>query len=240
MYIKITVTRFVSIRTCLIYFIYLPYLLFILYPLDLLLSKPGTNWEWWHRALLPGNLPAAAAAAKLLQSCPTLCDPTDGLLPGPSVPGILQARTLEWVAISFSNARNWKVKVKSLSRVRLLATPQTAAYQLRRPWDFPGKSTGVGCHCWMMLNHKYYHTRASLVSQTVNNLPVMQETWVRYLGWEDPLEEAMATLWYSCLENAHGERSLAGYSPWGRKESFTTEWLSTAQHSVRRTKIPEK
>ena len=47
---------------------------------------------------------AAAAAAKSLQSCPTLCDPTDGLLPGCSVPGILQARTLEWVAISFSNA----------------------------------------------------------------------------------------------------------------------------------------
>ena len=71
----------------------------------------------------------AAAAAKLLQSCPTLCDPIDGLRPGFSVPGILQARTLEWAAISFSNAWKWKVKVKSLSRVRLLATPWTAAYQ---------------------------------------------------------------------------------------------------------------
>ena len=65
---------------------------------------------------------AAAAAAKSIQSCPTLCDPTEGTAPGSTVPAILQARTLEWVAISFSNAWKWKVKVKSLSRVRLLAT----------------------------------------------------------------------------------------------------------------------
>ena len=62
------------------------------------------------------------AAAKLLQSCPTLCDPTDGSPPGSPVPGIPQARTLEWVAISFSNVWKWKVKVKSLSHVWLLAT----------------------------------------------------------------------------------------------------------------------
>ena len=61
--------------------------------------------------------------------CPTLCDPRDGSPPGSPVLGILQARTLEWVAISFSNAWKWKVKVKSLSRVRLLATPWIAAYQ---------------------------------------------------------------------------------------------------------------
>ena len=72
---------------------------------------------------------AAAAAAKSLQSCPTLCDPIDGSPPGSPVPGILQARTLEWLAISFSNAWKWKVKGKSLSRVRLLVTPWTAAYQ---------------------------------------------------------------------------------------------------------------
>ena len=70
-----------------------------------------------------------AAAAKPLQSCPTLCDPRDGSPPGSPVPGILQARTLEWVAISFSSAWKWNVKVKSLSPVRLLATPWTAAYQ---------------------------------------------------------------------------------------------------------------
>ena len=69
------------------------------------------------------------AAAKSLQSCPTLCDPIDSSPPGSAIPGILQARTLEWVAISFSIAWKWKVKVKSLSRIRLLATPWTAAYQ---------------------------------------------------------------------------------------------------------------
>ena len=64
-----------------------------------------------------------------LQSCPTLCHPIDGSPPGSPVPGILQARTLEWVAISFFNAGKWIVKVKLLSHVRLLATPWTAAYQ---------------------------------------------------------------------------------------------------------------
>ena len=70
-----------------------------------------------------------AAAAESRQSCPTLCDPIDGNPPGSPLPGILQARTLEWVATSFSNAWKWKVKVKSLSRVQLLATPWTAAHQ---------------------------------------------------------------------------------------------------------------
>ena len=142
----------------------------------------------------PVEIVAAATAAKSLQSCPTLCDPIDSSPPGFPVLGILQARTLEWVAISFCNAWKWKVKVKSLSRVWLVATPRTAAYQappsmgfsrqehwsglpfpspmqenekwmwsrsvvsdslrphglqstrLLRPWDFIGKSTGVGCH----------------------------------------------------------------------------------------------
>ena len=65
---------------------------------------------------------AVAAAAKSLQSCPTLCDPIDSSPLGSPVPGILQARTLEWVAISFSNAWKWEVKVKSLSGIQLLAT----------------------------------------------------------------------------------------------------------------------
>ena len=80
---------------------------------------------WWLRWLK--NLPTAA---KSLQSCPTLYHPIDGSPPGSPIPGILQARTLEWVAISFSNAWNWKVKVNLLSCVRLFATPWTAAHQL--------------------------------------------------------------------------------------------------------------
>ena len=80
-------------------------------------------------SLSRGNIWAAATAAKLLQSCLTLCNPIDSRPPGSPIPGILQARTLEWVAISFSNAWKWNVKVKSLSHVRLFATPWTAAYQ---------------------------------------------------------------------------------------------------------------
>ena len=75
------------------------------------------------------NMLSAAATAKSLQSCPTLRDPIDGSPPGSTIPGILQPRTLEWVAIFFSNAWKWKVKVKSLSHIQLLATPWTAAYQ---------------------------------------------------------------------------------------------------------------
>ena len=84
--------------------------------------------SWLH--LSQGNAAAAAAAAATsLQLCPTLCDPIDASPPGSPIPGILHARILEWVAISFSNAWKWKVKVKSLSRAWLLATPWTGAYQ---------------------------------------------------------------------------------------------------------------
>ena len=86
-----------------------------------------------------------------LQSCPTLCDPIDGSPPGSPIPGILQARTLEWVAISFSRAWKGKVKAKSLSRVRLLATPWTAAYQAPLSMGFSRQDTGVGCHCLLRI-----------------------------------------------------------------------------------------
>jgi len=95
------------------------------------------------------------AAAKSLQSCPTLCNPIDGSPPGSPMSGILQARTLEWVAISFSNAWKWKVKVKLLSCVRLLVTPWTTAHQAPPSIDFPGKSTGVVCHCLL----RYWYVR---------------------------------------------------------------------------------
>ena len=95
-------------------------------------QRVGHDWvtekQYSWRVLFVLAIPAAAAA-KSLQSCPALCDPIDGSPPGSPVPGILQARTLEWVAISFSNAWKWKMKVKSLSCFWLLATPWTAAYQ---------------------------------------------------------------------------------------------------------------
>jgi len=101
-------------------------------------------------------------AAKSLQSCPTLCDPIDGSPPGPAVPGILQARTLEWVAISSSNAWKWKVKVKSLSLVRLLATPWTAAYQAPLSMGFSRQEYWSGCHCLLPYNlnesQRHYYT----------------------------------------------------------------------------------
>ena len=120
--------------------------------------------------------------AKSLQSCPTLCDPIDGSPPGSPIPGILQARALEWVAISFSNAWKWKVKVKSFSRVWLLATPWTAAYQAPPSMS---KSTGVGCQitllrynwykmCCIYLNHTVWYiltyvcTHKTITIQIVN------------------------------------------------------------------------
>ena len=94
-----------------------------------------------HVQCLTQCLRPAAAAAKSLQSCLTLCSPMDGIPPGSPVPGILQARTLEWVAISFSNAWKWKVNVKSLSRVQLLATPWTAAHQAPLSMGFSRQET---------------------------------------------------------------------------------------------------
>ena len=89
----------------------------------------------------------ATATAKSLQSCPTLCDPIDGSPPGSPIPGILQARTLEWVAISSSNAWKWKVKVKMLSRVWLLATPWTAAHQAPPSMGFSRQECWSGVWC---------------------------------------------------------------------------------------------
>ena len=100
-----------------------------------------TCWNWKS---------SAAAAAKWLQSCLTLCDPIDGSPWGSSVPGILQARTLEWVVISFSSAWKWKVKVKSLSRVQLFTTPWTAAHQAPPSMGFSRQE------CYVLVNYISY------------------------------------------------------------------------------------
>ena len=110
-------------------------------PCGYLMRKSVFEGRPWVKTL---NVAATAAAAKSLQSCPTLCEPRDSSPPGSPVPGILQARTLEWLAISFSNAWKWKVKGKSLrlstwklySHVQLLVTPWTAVYQAPRSMGF--------------------------------------------------------------------------------------------------------
>ena len=101
-----------------------------------ILNEALTTFFTFHLCFFQGiasqsllGLRSTVAAAKSLQSCPILCDPTDGSPPGSPVPGILQARTREWLAISFSNAWKWKVKVKSFSRVRPSSTPWTSAFQ---------------------------------------------------------------------------------------------------------------
>ena len=113
-----------------------------------------------------------AAAAKSLQLCLTLCDPIDGSPPGSPVPGILQARTLEWVAISFSNAWKWKVKVKLLSRVRPLVTPWTAAYQAPPSMGFsrqeywsgvPLPSPEIKCLKHLKYSHKYANVKQTKI-----------------------------------------------------------------------------
>ena len=116
-------------------------------------SRLTTIREVWRESEEPWFL-TAAAAAKSLQSCPTLWDPIDGSPLGCPIPGSLQARTLEWVAISFSSAWKWKVKGKSLGHVRLLATPWTAAYQAPPSMGFSRQEYWSGvpllssCYCF--------------------------------------------------------------------------------------------
>ena len=123
-------------------------ILIMLYIISLILIYLKTEvCAFWRPSFnSPSPPPLTSAAAKSLQSCLTLCNPIDGSPPGSPVPGILQARTLEWVAISFSNAWKWKVKGKSLSRVRLFAAPWTAAYQAPPSMGFSRQEYWSGCH----------------------------------------------------------------------------------------------
>ena len=121
---------------------------------------------------------AASAAAKSLQLCPILCDPRDDSLPGSPVPGILQARTQEWVAISFSNAWKWKVKVKSLSRVWLVEIPWTAAYRASPSMGF---------------SMQEYQSGLPLPS------PILRATYYYYI-FTDEVTEAYESLFTWCKE----------------------------------------
>ena len=127
-----------------------------------------------------------AAAAKSLQSCPTLCDPIDGSSPGSPVPGILQARTLEWVAISFSKAWKWKVKVKSFSRIRLLATSWTAAYQAPPSMGFSRQEYWSGLPLpspIYVLEYDIYHSQSIFVETKLYQEKAMA-THSNTLAWK--------------------------------------------------------
>ena len=126
---------------------------------------------------------AAAAAAKPLQSCPTLCDPIDDSPPGSPVPRILQARTLEWVAISFSNAWKWKVKMKSLSRVQLLVTPWTTAHQAPPSMGFSRQEYWSGVHCLLRLPAWFFYKSKTVYKVKSINLNVfsLRKKTIKYL-----------------------------------------------------------
>ena len=129
--------------------------------------------KWVPRYQL-SKFPATAAAAKSLQSCPTLCDPRDGSPPGSPISGILQARTLEWVAISFSNEWKWKVKGKSLSHVWLLATPRTAADQAPPSMGFARQE------CWSGLplpSPSKFPIHALIYSNCLSLSESLQSVW---------------------------------------------------------------
>ena len=117
----------------------------------------------------------AAAAAKSHQLCPTLCDPIDSSPPGSPIPGILQARTLEWVAISFSNAWKWKVKVKSLSHVRLLVTPWTAVHQAPLSMGFSRQEYWSGVPLpspkWGTFNLKRKELKPTMLGTALSMIP---------------------------------------------------------------------
>ena len=115
---------------------------------------------------VPVIIKAAAAAAKSPQSCPTLYDPIDGSPPGSPIPRILQARTLEWVAISLSNAGKWEVRVKSLSRVWLFVTPWTAAHQAPPSMGFSRQECWSGCHR-LLWSLKLASTKATMRAVSV-------------------------------------------------------------------------
>ena len=152
------------------------------------------------------------AAAKSRQSCPTLCDPIDGSSPGSSVSGILQARTLEWVAISFSNAWKWKVKVKSLSRVWLLATPWTVAYQAPPSMGFPRQEHWSGVSlpspCLSPLDSKLL----SKVSSLLPNRVIVFSSEIPLITWSPQITGFLI----SFLPMAHGftSETYTGYNFW--------------------------
>ena len=142
------------------------------------------------------------------QSYPPLCDPMDCGPPGSSVRGILQARILEWVAMPSSRGSS-----QPRDQIQSLVSPALAGrfFTTTAPWEV------------LMCRDHAHFGKASLAAQTVKSLPAMRETWVRSLGREHPLEKEMQPTPVFLPGRSHGQRSLAGYSPWDHKELDMTE-----------------
>ena len=162
---------------------------------------------------------ATAAAAKSLQSCPTLCDPIGGSPPGPAIPGILQARTLELAALSSSNAWKWKVQVKLLSRVRLLATPWTAAYQAPPSMGFSRQEY------WKPLILILYCISCCQLPPNSTSLPLLRQRhlcnhrlWKRFSvcgGIQFSCSLPFAKYWFLLLFSGNAEFSVGPLMPLG-------------------------
>ena len=177
----------------------------------------------------------AAAAAKSLQSCPTLCDPTDGSPPGSPVTGILQERTLEWVAISFSSAWKWKVNVKSLSCVWLFATPWTAAYQAPPSMGFSMQEywkilKRQGCHCllWWALKNWCFQTvvlkktpESPLDSREIKPINPKGNKGM-FVGMTDA-ETGARILWLPDGKSWLTRKDPDSGKDWGQEEKWATE-----------------
>ena len=157
------------------------------------------------------------AAAKSHQLCPTLCDPIDSSPPGSPVPGILQARTLEWVAISFSNRESEKWKW-SRSVVSDSSRPHgVQPTRLLRPWDFPGESTGVGCHCLLGFLPGKLHPNNVVMAQIHQREKHVLTDWLGGLNskgiWRRPSAEQEEE------EDEHGKRKLKSPTSSGNKRT---------------------
>ena len=143
---------------------------------------------------------AAAAAAKSLQSCLTLCNPIDGSPPGSPVPGILQARTLEWVAISFSNAWKWKVKAKSVSPVRLFATPWTTAYQAPLSMGFSRQEYWSGVPSpslkWDLIKLKSFCT----IKETISKVRRQPSEWEKIIANKTTDKELISKVYKQLIQ----------------------------------------